>query len=119
MTAIRNMLAVCLIVVLSGVLAYAKAKGADPAEPKKEPTAVVGTVLKVEGPKITLQTRGKGAGELTVVTDAKTQFEAKGKPVVLADIKPGHEVLVTPPTGTAQKVVVVEDPKGKNKKKKK
>jgi hypothetical protein len=119
MTAIRAFVALGLILGLSSGLAYAKPKNGEPAAPKKEPAALVGTVLKVDGTKIVLQTHGKAAGELTVLTDANTQFEAKGKSAAITDIKPGHEVVVTPPTGTAQKVVVVEDPKKGGKKKKK
>lgn len=119
MTAIRSVFAFVLVSALSVGLVYGKPKAGEPATPKKEPTAVVGTVVKVDGAKIILQTRGKSAGELTVLTDAKTQFEHKGKPAAITDIKPGHEVVVTPPTGTAQKVVVVEEDKGGKKKKKK
>jgi len=119
MTAIRAMVALALVFGVSAGLAYAKPKNGEPAQPKKEPAALVGTVLKVDGTKIVLQTHCKAAGELTVQTDANTQFEAKGKAAAITDVKPGHEVVVTPPTGTAQKVVVVEDQKKGGKKKKK
>ena len=109
------------IALLTGI-ASAKPKGAtppkDPAQ-KKENPGVVGTVLKTDGANIVLQTHGKNSAEVTVVTDAKTQFELKGAAAKFADIKPGMQVVVTPPTGTAQKVVVAEQVKTKKDKKKK
>jgi hypothetical protein len=110
----RTFVAVALVLGLSVGLAYAKKPDTTP-KPKKEPEPLVGTVLKVDGPKIVIQTRGKTAGEVTVVTDAKTAFEVKGKTAAITDLKPGQQVVVTPPTGTAQKIVVAEDGKGKGK----
>jgi hypothetical protein len=116
MKPIRALVAFVVALGLSAGVSYAKKPDTTP-KPPKPPAPLVGIVLKVDGPKLVIQTRGKGAGEVNVVTDANTKFEAKGKAAALTDIKPGQEVVITPPTGLAQKVVVADEP-GKKKKKK-
>jgi hypothetical protein len=116
MKTVRALLAFVLALGLSAGVSFAKKPDSGP-KPPKPPEPLVGIVLKVDGPKIVIQTRGKTAGEVRVVTDANTKYEAKGKAAALTDIKPGQEVVITPPTGTAQKVVVADEP-GKKKKKK-
>ena len=119
MKVVQNVLAVLVILGLSAGLAFAKKppEAGDPKKPK-EPEPLVGTLLKVDGQNLTLQTRGgKGSGEVTVVTDNNTQFQVKGKTAAITDLKVGHELVVTPPTGTAQKVVVADEPKKPKKKK--
>jgi hypothetical protein len=74
---------------------------------KRNKDAVAGTVLKIENNTITLQGRGKNGAESVVQTDDKTKFEGVAS---LADIKPGMRVMVTPNTGTAEKVIVRQQP---------
>lgn len=96
-------------IVLALALSAGIAVGKDPVsppKPPKPPKPLVGTVVKIDGLKLIVHTRGKQSGEVPVTTDAKTQFMVKAKPATLADIKLGHEVVVIPPTGVAQKVVV-------------
>lgn len=100
-------------------LATAKPKGVPPTKEELEKKAnapIVGTVLKVEGTNITIQTRGKNAGEVTIPTDSKTQFEFEDAPFTLDKIKPGMELAAVPPKGIAKKVVVDDNKKKKKKK---
>jgi hypothetical protein len=120
MKRLTPLLAATLAMVLSVGVAYAKPKGATPPKDpnaKKERAAVVGTVKKIEAGNITVQTHGKNAGEIVVATDTKTQYEIDGAAVAIEKIKPGMQVVITPPTGTAQKVIVADPGKAKDKKK--
>jgi hypothetical protein len=118
----KRLIGVLMLTLAVAFTAFAKDKGATPAPgTEKKPAEVVGTVLKTDGSNLVVQTRGKNAGEVTVVTDANTKFELKGNAAALKDIKPGMQVVITPVTGTAQKVVVAdagkkEKDKGKKKK---
>ena len=116
------LLSFVLAVVVGVGMVQAKPKGATPPKDpnqKKSAESIVGTVLKVDGQNNNLQTHGKNSGEVTVTTDAKTEFEVNGAKSSLEKIKPGMQVVVTPPTGIAQKVVVSEEGKKKAKDKKK
>jgi hypothetical protein len=75
------------------------------ARQEKRGGAAMGVVLKVGENQITLQGRGKQAAETVVTVDGNTKYEGVAS---LADIKPGMRVMVTPGTGTAQKIVVHE-----------
>jgi hypothetical protein len=117
-----GLLSFLLAVVIGVGFVQAKPKGATPPKDptqKKSAESIVGTVLKVDGQNINLQTHGKNSGEVTVPTDAKTEFEVNGAKSTLEKIKPGMQVVVTPNTGIAQKVVVSEEGKKKAKDKKK
>ena len=83
-------------------------------ERKAANTPVVGTVLKVEGKNITIQTRGKNAGEVKVETDTKTVFELNDAIVTIDKVKPGMELAALPNKGVAKKVAV-DDLKKKKK----
>jgi hypothetical protein len=111
-----GMLVVALVVSLGAGMAEAgKAnKGAKPAGKggKAAHDGVVGMVEKVDGSTIMLQTRGKNAGEVSVVTDANTKFEGVTD---LSQVKAGMRVVATPTSGTAQKVVVRQGRAGANK----
>jgi hypothetical protein len=114
----RRLVGVLMLGLAVGFTASAKDKvGATPAPAEKKVLDVVGTVLKTDGPNLVVQTRGKNASEVTVVTDANTKFELKGNAAALKDIKPGMQVVVTPNTGTAQKVVATETLTKKDKEK--
>jgi hypothetical protein len=98
--------------------ATAAPKGAEPPKPQKPakvPTDRVGVVLKVEPAQLTVKTYGKVSSELVIPLDAKTQVQVEGNPATVAEIKPGMEVVVSPASGTAQKVMAHKD--GKKKKK--
>jgi hypothetical protein len=118
-----RILALTLTITLATASAQAKPKGATPpkdATEKKDKVAnIVGTVLKTDGPKIVLQTHGKQAAEVTVVTDANTHYELNGAVTALDKIKPGMQLVVTPATGTAQKIMITDQPKKSGKKDKK
>lgn len=122
MKRVSSVLAFGLTVALAACLVQAKPKGATPAKPadapKKDP-ATVGLVLKVVENNITVQTYGRNAGEVVVPTDAKTVIQFNGKAILVADIKPGMEIVATPNTGTAQKILVDDPAKAKPKKQKK
>jgi len=116
----RRLIGVLMLGLVVGFSASAKDKGgATPAPAEKKVPDVVGTVLKTDGPNLVVQTRGKNASEVTIVTDGNTKFEVKGNAGALKDIKPGMQVVVTPNTGTAQKVVATEVATKKDKAKKK
>lgn len=110
-----------LLVVLSLVLGLGAgvaqaAKAAKPAkadkQAKKDAKGVVGTVLKVDGTNIVVQTRGKNGSEVTITTDANTKFSVAGKDGTIADVKTGANVMATPTNGTATKVTI-KDANGK------
>jgi hypothetical protein len=120
-----GLLVVALVVSLgAGVAEAGKGnKGAKPADKagKQGQRGIVGMVEKVNGSTIMLQTRGKNAGEVSVVTDTNTKFEGVTD---LSQVKAGMRVVATPTSGTAQKVVVrqgherANKPAGKGKGKK-
>jgi uncharacterized protein YndB with AHSA1/START domain len=108
-----------LALALTGGAFQAHAKKGDAQEkPKKEAVGLVGIVLKVEAPHLIIKTFGKTGGEVKVVTNSQTTYAIEGTPAKIEEIKPGHRVVVTPATGTAQKILVHDDLK-KDKKKKK
>src|SRR4051812_28195392 len=116
-----SILTVALLLSAATLPASAKAKGAEPAKPAKPKQAAaerVGLVLKVEATQLTLQTYGKAQAELVIPVDAKTQVLVNGDAAVLTDIKPGMQVVVSPATGTAQKVMAHKEGKKKKDKKK-
>ena len=119
------LLSIALTILLSAGMTFAKAKGSTPPKDdtkKKDQNMVVGTVLKVDGTTITIKTRGKDSGELTVKTDSKTEFQFNGKTTTIEKIKPGQEAVVTLGTAStdpAAKVSATDDTKKKPKKKKK
>jgi hypothetical protein len=96
-------------------------KGAEPpktTQPNKAPTDRVGLLLKVESTQLTLKTYGKLPTELLVPVDNRTLVEIEGKPATVADLKPGMDLLVSPPNGTAQKIQAHKEGKKKKKDKK-
>lgn len=112
-----------VIVLLAAVFMVTGRASAAPAgqkagEPPKKIKPLVATILKVEGPKITLSVSGKVAGEMALTTDEKTAVEIKGHPAKVADLKPGMIVTIDPPTGAPKKITVA-DLKGGGKSKKK
>lgn len=106
MTRTLRALALALTIALTTPAALAKPKtGEPPKPPKKKEERVVGVLLKVVENKLTLQTFGKTAGEVTVVTDKNTKFSLEAEPAALADIKPGLQIVATPATGVAKSIV--------------
>jgi hypothetical protein len=126
MNRLTTLFSVGLILALSAAIVQAKAKGATPPKDdtgKKDHTAIIGTVLKIDGVNIVVQTRGKDAAEVTVITDSKTEFQLNTKTSTLEKMKPGMEVVVTPNTPNTAPVAKVaatnDDKKSKSKKDKK
>ena len=107
MARLAGILSFALLLALITPLSLAKPKDGEPPKPpkKKDADALVGILLKVEGTDLVVQTHGKNATEVTVKTDKNTKFELADKPITLADVKPGMQIVATPPTGVAQKVV--------------
>jgi hypothetical protein len=110
----------CLLLPLlaAAFTTAAKPKGAEPPKtdkPRKVAAERVGLVLKVESNQLTVQTYGKARSELVIPVDPKTQVQVDGAPAALADVKPGMQVVVSPLTGTAQKILARQE--GKKKKK--
>lgn len=107
---------------LSGIgLAKPKDGTAPPPKDDAKKNMLVGTVLKLDGTSIVIKTRGKNAGEVTVVTDSKTEFQFNGKATTIEKIKPGQEAVVTlgaASTDPAVKFSATDDSKKKPKKKK-
>ena len=108
-----TLLALALILAF-GTTAYAakankanKPTKADRAAKKAE-KGVTGTVLKVDGTNIVVQTKGKQGGEVTIATDANTKFTVNGKDATIADVKAGESVTASPAGATAQKVTIKE-----------
>jgi hypothetical protein len=87
--------------------APAPAPAKDAAKKEKN---VRGEVVKVDGAKVTIKT--KGDKEVIVTTDDKTQVVIEGNPGKVADLKAGQKVIITPAEGTATKIQVPK-PKAK------
>jgi hypothetical protein len=104
-----SLLVLSLVLTLGATVANA-AKVAKPANAdkaaKKDAKGVIGTVVKVDGTNIVVQTRGKKGAEVTIATDAGTKFDVSGKPGTIDDVKAGVNVVASPATGTAQKITV-------------
>jgi len=69
--------------------------------------ALFGQVVKVEGDKLIIKTRGEGGAEgkeVTVATDANTKVTIDGKEAKLSDLKPGNRVVITPKEGVAKEI---------------
>jgi hypothetical protein len=99
------LLALCVALSLVAV-AHAKPKVPPTPEEiqKKQNQPIIGTVLKIDGTNIIIQTHGKGAGEATIPTDTRTVIELNGTASNLTKIKPGMEIAAQPRTGIATKV---------------
>jgi len=79
--------------------------------------SLAGTVVRVEDNKLILKTRD---GEVTFTMDDQTRIRYPfmtfaGKPMPqpdgdVSDLRPGVEVKVVPPTGTAKKIYLVHQP---------
>lgn len=112
MKRLTTLLALALAFSLTaGVAHAAKLKAANPNKAaKKAEKRVAGTVLKIDGMNIVVQTRGKNGGEVTVTTDASTKFQIGGKEGALSDVKAGLNIVATPSDGTAQKVMIKTKP---------
>src|SRR5688572_17083657 len=109
MKALPILLVTVLTIGLLSPSASARQKGVPPTAEeiaKKAAEPIVGRVLKVEGTNIVIQTLGKKSTQLTVPTDAKTQFELNDAPATLTRVVPGFEIAVTPQTGIAKKIVI-------------
>jgi hypothetical protein len=109
MKRLTAMLALALALSLTAGVAHAAKlnKAANPNKAaKKAQKRVAGTVLKIDGMNIVVQTRGKNGGEVTVTTDASTKFQVDGKEGTLSDVKAGVNIVASPSDGTAQKVIV-------------
>jgi hypothetical protein len=92
-----------LFVVLAIVAMVSAVNAAD--APKKKPLR--GKVVKVDGTNLVINAGKKGEEkEVTVATDAKTVVTIEGKEGKLADLHAGQRVMVTPDTGTAEKIEV-------------
>jgi hypothetical protein len=114
-------LLLCTLALCFALPAPAKPpKGAEPPKTTqpKPPADRVGLLLKVEPTQLTLKTYGKLPTELLVPVDTRTRVEIEGKPATLTDLKPGMELLVSPPNGPAQKIQAHKEGKKKKKDKK-
>jgi UDP-N-acetylglucosamine transferase subunit ALG13 len=70
-----------------------------PARPR------MGTLVKVDGKNMVVKVgRGDTAKEETIATDEKTTFVVDAESGKLADLKADMRVVITPATGTAEKV---------------
>ena len=103
MKALRMLLAVAVVLGVVGMMWADAGKGEKP-KPKAE--GLRGIVVKVEGTNLVIKVRQKEGEpkEVTVATDEKTEVMLDGKAAKLADLKPEMRVMVTPETGTAEKV---------------
>jgi hypothetical protein len=99
-----TLIALALVLALGASVAQAgNGNKADKAGKVGKKDGVVGTVVKADKTSITVQTRGKKGGEVTVAIDANTKFEGVAS---ADDLKAGQRVIATPNTGTATKIVV-------------
>jgi hypothetical protein len=95
-----------LVAILAIVTMVSAVNAADPAKPAKA-KHLRGQVIKVDGTNLVIKSGKKGEEkEVTVATDAKTVVTIEGKEGKLADLTAGQRVVVTPPTGTAEKIEV-------------
>jgi hypothetical protein len=99
-----KLFAVLAIVMMVSAAVHA----ADEAKPAKKPKALRGTVIKVDGTNLVINSAKKGEDkkEVTIATDAKTVVTIEGKEGKLADLHEGQKVAITPDTGTAEKIEV-------------
>jgi hypothetical protein len=110
--------AVVVASMISPVLAAKPAAEKAPlAAGDKKPAAkgVRGSVVKVDGDKLTIKSGGKDAAkEVVIATDANTKIkDAEGKELKLADLKAGTMVMVSPAEGTAATITVAPAKKPK------
>lgn len=93
--------------VLAIVAMVSAVHAADDPKPAKKNAGLRGKVVKVDGTNLVISSGKKGEEkEVTVATDAKTVVTIEGKEGKLADLTAGQRVVVTPPTGTAEKIEV-------------
>ena len=105
MKTLKVLLVVALVLGI-GTFALSQGRG---------PNGVFGTVVKVDGKNIVVKTMARGGAEgeeKTVATDDKTKFVVDGEAGKLEDVKADMRVMITPATGTAEKVVATN--KGRN-----
>ena len=96
-----------LLAVLAIVAMVSAVNAADDAPKPKKNAGLRGKVVKVDGTNLVITAGKKGEEkEVTVATDAKTVVTIEGKEGKLADLTAGQRVVVTPPTGTAEKIEV-------------
>jgi len=71
--------------------------------PASMPSPVMGTLVKVDGNNLIVNARQRGGEpkEMTVATDAKTEFIVDGESGKLTDLKPEMEVGIRPSPATA------------------
>jgi len=76
--------------------------------PKKAPRGIFGKIASVDGANIVVEKRvsrdSKETTKVTVVTDDKTEITLDGNAAKIGDLKEGMFVMITPATGTAEKV---------------
>jgi hypothetical protein len=100
-----KMLMVVATVCAAASLALAAAEG---GKKRERVAGLRGKIVRVEGVNVTLQTwarKQEDRKEVTVVTDDKTAVTIDGKEAKVADLKADMYALVTPETGTAQKIL--------------
>jgi hypothetical protein len=106
-----KLMAVLAIVVMTAAVP-ARAADDKPATPARKVKAgkkagLKGTVVKVDGSKLIISAGKKAeAKEVTVETTDKTVITVEGQAAKLADLKPGQKVVISPETGTAEKIDV-------------
>ncbi|MBV8781776.1 MAG: hypothetical protein JO353_10300 [Phycisphaerae bacterium] len=101
---VLKLLAVLAVVTFTGAAIAADAAGDAGASVAKTKVGIHGKVTKVDGTKITIETK---SGEQVVDTDDNTKFTLDGKPAALSDVKPDEKVLITPETGVATDVKIM------------
>jgi hypothetical protein len=96
-----------LFAVLAILAMVSAVNAADDAPKAKNNKGLRGKVVKVDGTNLVISSGKKGEEkEVTVATDAKTVVTIEGKEGKLADLTAGQRVVITPPTGTAEKIEV-------------
>jgi hypothetical protein len=96
-----------VLAVLAILAMVSAVNAADDAPKPKNNKGLRGKVVKVDGTNLVISSGKKGEEkEVTVATDAKTVVTIEGKEGKLADLTAGQRVVVTPPTGTAEKIEV-------------
>jgi hypothetical protein len=109
MKAWTKLLAALAIAVMTSAAVPAVAADDKPATPAKaaKKAGLRGSVVKVDGTKLVISTGKKAeAKEVTIETSDKTVITVEGQTAKLADLKPGQKVVITPDTGTAEKIDV-------------